>query len=521
MKAKRKNSGRPAKNAKRERVYSSHIGRPKEDPAVRAAETAAAQALIQLSRSGTGVVFRRSEAKYLRDGLVRAKKRPRRTSDSGLARLLHVGSDARGIRRLAAGARVLTRDKGVHAVEQLIHHALLPGYATWLVPLDYGHARLLAPFQPFFRKLRKVGPCGLPPSVLQERLARYVRRYRSALRDLTARENAERKAFQKARDDLIRALLLLRRRMRVSNNLKGDVEIRSLARCAALRATKLLGVVHSMNSLQVQIRPSPRESAAQWAGALFPASAPEGGPDFSALFTWLALNVDSTNTDLHSAIAVRRELVGGSWWARLHPSYRNDPEPRGAQWRMVGLHVLSPVEKVERFVPAEPDEVTEPDDFSEVYRDENSGESGGGKPATQPRVLMEGVPKQDLRFVRHLRRVVGEVGLRAMLLFAMTDRWFGVGADADMEEGQTEFESDLFALCAWVRSVYPGRSTLTFEKRLSEMGYSLDGPSTAHDVAPAFLKQLIYKLSRTFVRRPVEMNLDLPVLPAGSRSRAF
>lgn len=508
-----------ADEAKTARVYSSKIGRPKEDPVVRAAEAAAARALVQISRSGTGVAFRRSEAKFVRDRLFRSRQKPRRTCDGDLARLLHVGSDARGIRRLAAGARVLTRDKSAHAVEQLIHHALLPRYATSLVPWDEGHARLIAPFQPFFQRLQRVGSCKLPPATLRQRLARYVRRYRSAVRDLAARECAERQAFQEARDEVIRALLLLRSRMRVLDDLTTDAEVFSLGRCAALRAANLLSVVHTLNSLQVETRESPRDSAAGWAKALLPAPAREGGPDFAELFNWLVLNLDPNDADLHSAIALRRELVGGSWWARLHASYANAAAPNSAEWKLVGLYAASPGDQVEMLVPDEPSEVIKAHNISECQEDKEPDASAGGTTMSLIGLLVDDAPIQDMRFARHLRRVVGDVKLRAMLLFAMTDSWYA--GDDDAEETQTEFESDLFAVCMWVRSLYPGRTTLKFEQLLTDMGYPLGDPNKTPEVHPAFLKQLIYKLSRTFVRRPVEMNLDIPVVPGERNGRVF
>jgi hypothetical protein len=281
----------------------------------------------------------------------------------------------------------------------------------------------------------------------------------------------------------------------------------------------LLSVVHALNSLQIQTRPSPRQSAARWAEVLFPASAPGGGPNFSEPFNWLAVNVDAADVSLHSAIALRRELVKGTWWARSHPSYDNDPAPANAEWRMVALHASGPVEQAEFLKLDEQDEITRADDFSEVYQDDETG--GSIEPtATPPSELsMEGVPLQDLRFVRHLRRVVGEVGLRAMLLFAMTDRWFG--SEAETDEDQNEFESELFSICMWARKLYPGRAPLNFEGRLTVMGYSLDQARPRHDVDPVLLKQLIYKLSRTFVCRPVEMNLDLPVLSSHRGARVL
>ena len=508
-----------AEAAKKVRVYSSQIGRPKEHPVVRAAEAAAARALIQMSRSGAGIAFRRSEAKFVRDGLFRSRQRPIRKGDGDLAQLVLVGSDARGIWRFAEGKRSLTRDKGAQAVEKLIHEALLPRYATALVPRDEGHARLIAPFQPFFQRLQRVGSCRVPPTTLGHRLARYVGRYRSAVRDLAARECAERQAFQEARDEAIRSLLLLRSRMRALDDLTTDAEVFSLARCAALRAAHLLRVAHALNSLQVETRESPRESAAGWAKALLPAPAREGGPDFAELFNWLALNLDPNDADLHSAIALRRELVGGSWWARLHASYANGPAPKSAEWKLVGLYAASPGDQVEKLVPDAQPEVIKPHKLSDCRRDEEPGTSAGGTTTPSVGLLMDGAPVRDMRFLRHLRRVVGEVKLRAMLLFAMTDRWYAVDADAD--EAQTEFESDLFAVCMWVRSLYPGRTTLNFEQILKDMGYPLGERRMTREVDPAFLKQLIYKLSRTIVRRPVEMNLDIPVVPDHRNARVF
>jgi len=234
------------------------------------------------------VVYRRAKAQYAKDGRVRSRKRPTRINDSGLARVLHVGSDARGVQKLSSGERAIARGTSARAVEQLIRHALLPGYSTWLVPLNDGHARLLAPFQPFIEQLRQMGPCTLPNDEFLRRLKRYLRLYRAAVSDLAAFERKERQSFNEARDDMIRALLRMRARMLQSDNLENDAELRGFSRQAALRGAKLLEVVRSLKSLHVQVRPAPREIGAQWAGALSPTSASEGGPDFGALFTWLS-----------------------------------------------------------------------------------------------------------------------------------------------------------------------------------------------------------------------------------------
>ena len=128
MKAKKSVGKRRAR--KKPTVYSPHVGRPRADPAVRAVDEGAAKALARLGKAGAGVVFRRAMELYAEDRRVRSRKRPRKLSNGGLADLLHVGSDARGIERMLKGEQPVTRWKSARAVEQLIRHEMLAGSAV-------------------------------------------------------------------------------------------------------------------------------------------------------------------------------------------------------------------------------------------------------------------------------------------------------------------------------------------------------------------------------------------------------
>lgn len=508
MPKKAKTSAEKRRVSKKPTVYSSHVGRPREDPAVRAVDEGAARALVRLGKAGAGVVFRRAMKLYAEDRRVRSRKRPRKLSNSGLADILHVGSDARGIERMLKGERPVTRWKSARAVEQLIRHEMLAGYSSWPLALDDGHARLLAPFRPFMERFRQMGPCARPSPALLRRLNAYVREYATALRALQKRESHERTNFQSARDEMIRALLLLRAQLRKSDRLAGDHQLHSLSRKAANRATRLLEVVHGLNSLQVQTQPAPRERAQWLAESLLPAAASKDGPDFRGLFTWLAMNLDPKAADLHSAIAVHQELSGGSGWALWHADYGDNPPPSSAQWELVCLGPTKPTGFVEPPSDTEPEGQHQPVDFSEVreYDDPTRYEADQRIPL---RLFPdERLAPEDLRFIRHLRRVVGEVKLRAMMAFSIADCWFQ--PEEDPEVTGSHFESELFLLCRWVRSHFPGRKELAFEGRLNALGYNIGAGSSASEVGPDFLKRLIYELSRTIVRRPVEMNLDLP-----------
>ncbi len=508
MSRKTKTTKRRPSKSKSASVYSSRVGRSKEDPAVRAADAGAGQALIRLGRAGAGVVHRREQVQYAKDKRIRSRKPPRRMSDSGLARVLHVGSDARGVQKLSAGERAIARGTSARAVEQLIQYELLPGYSTWHVHLNDGHARLLAPFEPFIEQLRKLGPCALPNDNFRRRLKHYVGLYRAAVRDLAAFERTERQSFQKARDDLIRALLRMRARMQQSANLEDDAELRSLSRRAALRGAKLLEVVRSLKSLNVQVRPAPREICAQWAAALYPISAPEGEPNFGALFTWLSSNAESHDVDLHSAIALYREIVGGSWWLLPDQAMGQQPPPDSAKWELVGLYPTSAAELFETYIDREPWELTEPEDSSELRESDDPARYVGSRRLGLSGLPREGLPDAEQRFLRRLRRVVGEVKLRAMLLFAMADRWYC--AEEQPDDLQSDFEDRVVALCRWVKCVYPGRRQLKFEGKLTALGLSIEVATTSSEIDSVFLKRLINELSRCGVRRRIELNLDIP-----------
>jgi len=219
-------------------------------------------------------------------------------------------------------------------------------------------------------------------------------------------------------------------------------------------------------------------------------------------------NADPRDVDLHLALALYREIVGGSWWLPTDQAQGQQSRFDSAKWELVGLYPTSPSELVEEYIDSEPWELTEPEDFSEIREDDDPARYVGTK-----RVGLSGLPRKDFpdedrRFIRHLRRVVGDVKLRAMLLLAMADRWYGVEEQSD--EFQSDFEDRVFALCRWVRCVYPGRRKLQFEGKLTALGFNMEAAATSNETDPTFLKRLINELSRCGVRRPIELNLDIP-----------
>lgn len=504
----KKNSGEKRKRSSaKPRIYSARTGRTPVDAIVAQADAAAGEALIRLSRSGAGVIHRREEARYASEDRPRSMRKPRRMSDTGIAQMLHVGSDARGIQKLAARERPIARHTSAKAVEELIKGKMLPGYSTWLVPLNEGHARLLAPFEPLLEQLREMGPCAEPDQKFRRRLRRHVVLYRAAVKCLAEFERDERHRFQRARDELIRALLRLRARLLVVDCLTGDKNLRRFSRQAALCGATFLKVVAELKSLHVQVRPAPRDIAAQWAAALFPAPGPDGASGFGNLFAWLSMKADPGDVDLHCAIALYRELTGGSWWTQADQAHDERPTTE-AKWEVVGMYPTRAASTIEEYVDPEPWELGPAEDFSEVREADPPGYYVGSRRVPPTAHLHDHLQHDELRFIRHLRRNVGDARLRAMLLFAMADRWYFL--EEDVDEVESDFEDRVFALCRWVKDLFPGRRTLKFERVLSAVGFDMEANAKNKEIGPVFLKHLINELSRCVVRRPVELNLDIP-----------
>lgn len=504
----KKNSGKKRKRSSaRPRIYSARTGRTPVDAVVAQADAAAGEALIRLSRSGAGVIHRREEARYASEDRTRSVRKPRRMSDTGIAQMLHVGSDARGIQKLAARERPIARHTSAKAVEELIKSKMLPGYSTWLVPLNEGHARLLAPFELLLEQLREMGPCAEPDQKFRRRLRRHVVLYRAAVKSLAEAERDERHRFQHVRDELIRSLLCVRARLLAVDCLKGDKDLRRFCRQAALRGAKFLKVVADLKSLHVQVRPAPRDIAAQWAAALFPAPGPDGASGFGNLFAWLSMNADLGDVDLHCAIALYRELTGDFGWTPADQAHDERPTTE-AKWEIVGLYPTRSVSTIEEYVDSAPWELGPAEDFSEVREGDPAGYYVGSRRVTPTVHVREHLQHDELRFVRHLRRTVGDANLRAMLLLAMADRWYFLEDEAD--EVESDFEGRVFALCRWVKDLFPGRRMLKFEYVLSAVGFDMKANARNKEIGAVFLKRLINELSRCGVRRPVELNLDIP-----------
>ena len=463
---------------------------------------------MRLGRAGAGVVYSLTERRYRLGERVRQNERPKRMTDDELAHVLNIGSNARGIQKLSTCQRPMSRGTSARAVEQLIKHSMLPGYSTWLVPLDEGHARLLAPFEPFLAQLRKMGPCAAADPKFLRRLKRHVQLYRAAVRDLAKYERQERQIFQEARDAAIRSFLCMRTRMRELDNVTDDPQLQRLSRHAALCSAKLLEVVRSLKSLQVQVKPAPRDIAAKWAGALLPSTTCDGQPDFGGLFSWLSQNADRDAADLHTAIGLYRELVDGSSCSLSDRAPAIGAPPVNANWELVSLYPTSEATLIESYIDREPWELSDVEDFSEVREGDPASRYAGNRRTLSSGSLREDLPRGELRFIRHLWRTVGEVKVRAMLLFAMVDRWLCVDDEAD--ELQSDFEVELVAVCRWVKTLYPGRCTLAFERKLVGLGLDMEATSPNSEIDPSQLKRLISELSRCTVRRPTEWNLDLP-----------
>lgn len=490
----------------KEKVYAPRRGHPRKDPVVADADAAASRALIQSARIGAGVVYFSEKARREERGSSRRISAPKEMSDASLAQVLERGSCARGVQKLASGEHQIDRRSSAKVVQQIIESGLLPRRALRPLARDAGHARLMAPFEPLMDELRALGACAKLNAALSLRLKRHVSLYRAAVNDLAELESEERQSFQAARTAAAKALLKLRR----SDDAAPVDEIFDISRQAASKVAKLLAVIDRLKSLHFQIKPAPRSLASEWGGGLLPVIGANGEPDFESLFAWLSENAGRQYPNLDTALALYRELLGCTPPATMKDAAGDTGLAPRAEWKLLGLFPTSKADIFEDFIDPEPWELIERWDDGE-FVDAVPVAPACVRPSadiSQP-VFGSHLPAAEQRYIRRLRRSVGDVGVKKLLLLAMVERWYAT----DDEPGtvESDFEDRLFAVCAWVSSEFPGsKQQLAYEKTLESMGRPIGRHQASSRPSRLELKLLIRDLFRSGVRQMVELNADIP-----------
>lgn len=486
-------------------AYARRRGRLRAISVVAQADAAAGQALVKLARVGAGVVLYRDMSEYKLQGCLRRCQAPRRVSDARLAELLELGSGPRGIAELAKGTRPISRRSSAKAVEQIVKCGLLARRAVSPLAVDSGHARLMAPFEPLIDALRAMAPCAYPEAALERRLKRYVILYRAAVRDLNDFENAERSRFLDARAAVINALAELR----FHESPISEAELRTISVNAASWISKLLSSLEALKSLKFSVKPLPRMLAARWANGLLPPAGADSEPDFGSLFAWLEAAADPYDSDLQTAVAIQRALVGGTWAAAVDRPHQGGRDS-GGTWKLVGLYPTSEAKRVADFVDRKPCELPPArwDDGEPV-----KGAAIGCPPSVPSDSglyvwLTEHLPPVELKFIRRLRRSIGDFGVKKLLAFQIAERWYG--EDEEHDSVESDFENRLLAVCLWVQSRFAWSKKLAYQKRLEELGIPTVGSPSGNRPTLPDLKALIRDVCRTELRRETEWNADIP-----------
>ena len=514
--------------------YAARRGHPRKNPIVAAADAAASRAMIQMARIGAEALHRNEMSRWQEQGNQRSGPEPKKMSDALLAESLEIGSGARAVQKLASGDHQMSRRFSAKAVEQIIKSGLLPRRAVRPVARDAGHARLMEPFQPFLEQLLAMGAGATPDEAFSHDLKCYVIRYRVAAKDLAALESAERKRFQAVRTAVANALL----RLRCVDYTTPDDEIRERSRQAAFRIAKLLATLSGLKSLFFEIEPAPRSIAAQWAGTVLPATDASGGPDFEPIFASIYECSDKEFGDLDTALALHRELLCCAGPSTVDDDLAAPPLLKSAGCNLLSLNSPGEVEALQYCIDQENLDIFEhwddgevdaiEDDIAQVSLDFSDdcgdGEIGDGTevercyvpPSVGTLCPDSGghVPASVQRYVRHLRRSVGDVGVKKLLLLSMLERWHGAEEEKP-DTVQSDFEDRLFAICAWVSCEFPGSKKLAFEKILESVGRPIGRRQVCNKPSSADLKLLLRDLFRSGVRQVVELNADIPlVVPA-------
>jgi hypothetical protein len=471
---------------------SSRRGRPRNPAVYRGAQIAVAKAIVEMGRIGGNLPWMRAQkkARSSKTAARRNGKQPAaRFSDDDLAELLPIGSNQRGIKKLADGSRAIRAETATSAVQKLIERGLLPRRALSPIALDNGHARAMKPFAPLMKQLLRVKIGSEPPQHLQRKVQRLAELHRAAIVDFGRIEKEERARFREASGQLRGALLALRN-AELSDVAGADEDSYCDVAAAAVAVQEALD---QLVVSQWRIR-TPRYVGRKAIRQVLPPFSPSGVPLLGSVVSWIKARLPGKTEDFMAAVQLMQELVRRRW-AKV-PTYqagRND----------------QPSEQIHTSAVACADAGRKPWDLDEslISSDPWLGPLYGriGKAASQASNI--GANPDD-RFVRRVVRTTDAGNLGILLLFQMVGNWYFQDDEGDSLE--SDFEDRLRALRAWAeKRAYPGANV-----RVGRVPHADGRPVRAGENAsmPSWsdMKSLLRDLGKIEVRPWVEMNMDVP-----------
>jgi len=471
---------------------SSRRGRPRNPAVYRGAQIAVAQAIVEMGRIGGNLPWMRTQKKARSSKTAErgtGKQLPTRFSDDDLAELLAIGSNQRGIKKLAEGSRAIHPATATSAVQKLIECGRLPRRALSPIALDNGHARAMKPFAPLMKQLLRVKIGSEPPQHLLRKVQRLAELHRAAIVDFGRVETEERARFRQASGQLRGALLALNG-AELSDGAGADED----NYCDV--ATAAVAVQEALDQLVVsqwRIR-TPRYVGRQAVRQVLPPFSSSGVPLLGSLVSWIKARLPGETEDFMTAVQLMQELVRGRW--AKAPTYQASRDDQ-------------PSDQIYPSEVACADTGRKPWDRDEslIASDPRLGPLYGriGKAACQASACSA---NPDDRFVRRVARTANAGNLGTLVLFQIVENWYFQDDEGDSLE--SDFEDRLRALRAWAeKRAYSGAIDRVgwvphADGRPVRAGESASTPSWSD------MKSLLRDLAKIEVRPWVEMNMDVP-----------
>jgi hypothetical protein len=486
-------------------------GRPRHSVAYRGAQTEVAQAIIAMGRIGANLPRMRAQRsrKFKFADRCFRKSLPARVNDSGLADILELVADARGIKKLAEGKRAILPDTGARAIQNLIESGCLPRRALSPIAIDNGHARAMKPFAPVVKQLMRVKLGAPPPLKLRRRVRELVELHRAALLDFRSFESEDRSLFRQASAQLRAACLALP----AAELSSGTVEDGGSYLAVATAAMAVQKVLEQLVVSHWHVR-TPRYIGRDVVRQILPPFGPGGVPALAEVVSWIQERMAGpASLDFQTALHSLREIVRVRWGedpfslapVALEVSSGSDthllecPEQLGDQ-------STQPSRDEESDSPSQAQRYCDGDEnliASDPWLGPLYGRVGGAA-----RTAPSGERSDDDRFVRRVLRTVDEGRLGAIILFQVVENWYFDDDRGDSIE--TDFVDRLRAVRVWASRMAGLTGVEHVERVPHANGRPVRRGETASPPSWGDVKVLLRDLARIEVRPWIEMNVDVP-----------
>jgi hypothetical protein len=489
---------------------SSCRGRPRNSSVYRGAQIEVAKAIVEMGRIGANLPRMRAQRlhKFTTADRRSRRKLPSRVSDAGLAEILEVVSDERGIKKLAEGSRPIHPATSASAVQKLIEHGCLPRRALGPIALDDGHARAMKPFAPVLKQLMRVKLGAAPPDRLRMKVRRLVALHRAALVDFRKFESADRLSFRAASSQLRSACLALRDADLSSGPGADGADFAAVAHAA-------MAVQHALERLVVSnwhLR-TPRYGGRDAVRQFVPLTGSVGVPALAPVVAWIQERLGNGGAEFQSAVRVMQEIVQCRWG---EDPFSLVPERTETRFGVepVTFESQAPLEPQE-VAPGSEDDEASPNraqrfcdqDEALISSDPRLGPLYGRVDRVE-RVSIWDDARADDRFVRRVLNSVDPGKVGAMVLFQFVENWYFDDERGDAIE--TDFLDRLRAVRVWAANKAGPEGSELVERVAHADARPVRAGETASTPSWSDVKVLLRDLARIDVRSWTEMNVDVP-----------